>query len=93
MIKISGLDTLTKQLEEAEKAIEQLEGELSISFDPNDPASIEAAIQEADAAIDSKAERWAENPLVAQVVCGLKEQYRQVIIDRAAAARLEASDE
>lgn len=93
MIKISGLDTLSKQLEEAQQALGELEGELSVSFDPDDPASIEAAIQEADASIDAKVEPWADNPLVVQAVTGLKEQYRQAIIDRAAAARLEANQE
>lgn len=93
MIKISGLDTLTQQLEEAQKTLAELEGELSVHFNPSDPASIEAAIQEAEAAVDSKVGSAAENPLVAQMVEGLKEQYRQAILDRAAAARLEASDE
>lgn len=93
MIKISGLDTLSKQLEEAQKTLAELEGELSVHFNPGDPASIEAAIQEAEAVVDSKVGSAAGNPLVAQMVEGLKEQYRQSILDRAAAARLEASDE
>ena len=91
MIKISGLDKLTQQLDQAQKAFEELDGELGVvNFNPNDPASIEIAIQEVEVLIDTKARPWAENPLVSQVVQGMKQQYRQAIIDRAAAARLES---
>lgn len=94
MINISGLDALTHQLDQAQKAFEELDGELGVvNFDPNDPASIEAAIQEVEILVDTKARPRADNPLVSQVVGGMKEQYRQAIIDRAAAARLEAEGE
>lgn len=94
MIKISGLDELSKQLDQAQEALEELDGELGVvNFNPDDPASIEAAIQDVEAMIDAKAQRWADNPLVAQVVDGMKEQYRQAIIDRASAARLEDAEE
>lgn len=91
MIKISGLDTLSQQLDQAQKAFEELDGELGVvNFNPNDPASIEAAIQKVEVLIDAKARPWADNPLVSQVVEEMKEQYRQAVIDRAAAARLQA---
>jgi hypothetical protein len=94
MFKISGLDELTKQLEQAQQAFEELDGDLGeVNFDPHDPASIEAAIQRAHAMLDAKAALWEANPLVAQVVEGLKEQYRESILERAVAARLEGSDE
>ena len=93
MIKISGLDALAKQLDDAQQAMGELEGELSVSFDPNDPASIEAAIQDVEGIIDAKILPWASNALVGQMVAGVKGQYRQAILDRAAAARLEASEE
>lgn len=94
MIKISGLDKLTQQLEQAQRALEELDGELGVvNFNPSDPASIEAAIKEVEALVETKVRPWAENPLVAQVVEEMKEQYRQAIIDRAAAARLEADGE
>jgi hypothetical protein len=90
MISISGLDQLSRQLEQAQEAIAEIDGDLgTVNFNPNDPASIETAIQQAEALIDAKIKRWADNPLVAQVADGLKEQYRNAIIDRAAQARLE----
>lgn len=94
MFKITGLDQLTKQLEQAQQAIDELDGELAtVSFDPNDPASIDAAIQQANASVDAKVGAWADNPLVAQVAEGMKEQLRESILQRAAAARLEGNDQ
>lgn len=94
MIKISGLDQLTRQLDEAQAAIAEIDGDLgTVSFDPNDSASIESAIQQAEMLIDAKVKPWASNPLVAQVTEGLKEQYRNAIIERAAQARLESEEE
>jgi hypothetical protein len=86
---ISGLDTLSRQLADAQSALEALDGELgSVSFDPNDPASIELAIQNVGAIIDEKVVPFADNPVVAQLVEGMKEQYREAIINRAAETRL-----
>ena len=94
MFNITGLDQLTKQLEQAQTAFEELDGDLGeVNFDPHDPASIESAVQKVNEMLDAKAAAWADNLLVAQVVEGMKEQYREAIIERAAAARLEADDE
>ena len=94
MYKISGLDQLTRQLEQAQQAFAEIDGELgTVEFNPHDPASIEAAIQQAEAMIDAKVKPWADNALVAQMVDGMKEQYRTAIIDRAAQARLENEQE
>lgn len=94
MFKIDGLDKLTKQLEQAQQAIEELDGEIgTVNFDPNDPASIESAIQQANATLDAKIAPWADNPLVVQLVDGMKEQFREAIIERATAARLESDEE
>lgn len=94
MIRISGLDQLSRQLEQAQEALAEIDGDLgTVNFDPNDPASIETAIQQAEALIDAKVKPWTDNPLVAQITDGLKEQYRNAIIDRAAEARLENDQE
>ncbi|TPM21605.1 hypothetical protein [Mesorhizobium sp. B2-3-5] len=88
-MKIQGLDALTKQFDDAQKAIAELDGELGVvNFNPQDPSSIEAAIKAIEAIIDAKVQPYASNPIVATMVEGMKEQYRQGIIDRAAAARL-----
>lgn len=89
MIKLTGFDQLARKLDEAAKAVAALEGEIaSVKFDPIDPISIERAIEEMYARIDAKIEPWAANPLVAQLVDGLKERCREGILERAANARL-----
>lgn len=89
MTKITGLDKLTKTLEQAQKALREVDGELgTVSFDPDDPASIEAAIQSVGAMIDERLGPYERNPVIAPLIEGMKEQYRQGILDRAAEARL-----
>lgn len=90
MIKISGLDSLSRTFDDAQKAIEQLGEELHVSFNPHDPESIEQAIQQTESSIDDRLGAWADNPIVANLIEQTKEQYRQAILDRAAQARLEA---
>ena len=93
-MKITGLDDLTRKLEEAQKALEGLDGELgSVSFDPADPGSIEAAIKRMEAMVDERLGKFASNPIIGPLADGMKEQYRKGILERAAAARLTQGDE
>jgi hypothetical protein len=94
MMKITGLDKLTKQLKDAQRAFAEIDGELgSVSFDTNDPASIEHAIKNMEALVDARLCDYEDNPLVAPIAKQMKESYRQAIIDKAAAARLKGSKE
>lgn len=94
MFKISGLDQLSRQLADAKKALESLDGEFgSVSIDPDDPASIEAAIQSMEAIIDERLGPYASNPFIAPLAESMKEKYRESIIDRAAAARIQSEGE
>ena len=94
MFTTSGLDQLSRQLEQAQEAFSELDGELgTVQFDPSDPASIDAAIQHVEQLVESRVAQWPDNPLIRQVADGLNEQYREAILDRAAQARLEAPDE
>ena len=93
-MKITGLDKLTKQLEEAQKAFADIDGELgTVSFDPSDPSSIELAINSMNDLVDQRVGRYAANPLVAPLIDAMKEQYRSAILEQAAAARLKGNDE
>lgn len=93
-MEIKGLDKLQRDLEDAQKAMQNLDGELGkVAFNPEDPASIEAAIQEVDRVIDDRIGGYADNPFVRPVVEEAKERYRQAILDRAASARLEQSED
>jgi hypothetical protein len=94
MITISGLDRLTRQMDELSKFSEEVDGELAtVSFDPTDAASIEAAISEMEAAIDQKAIPYEGNDMVSDLVEQMKENLRDQILEKAAAARLEGDAE
>ena len=89
MFEMKGLDKLTSDLETAQRALANLDGELgTVSFDPEDPASIEAAIASVEQMLDEKVGRYAGNPFVGPLIEATKERYREAILDRAAQARL-----
>ena len=93
MSNISGFDELARTFEEAQKAIGSLDGEIGqVSFDPEDPSSIEAAILSINSMIDARVEGYEGNPLVEPLVDGMKETYRDEILKRAAVLR-EAGDQ
>ena len=88
-MKISGFDELEKEFKDAEKAIAEIDGKFGeVNFDPHDPASIEAAIQSVNRLIDEKLGAYESNLIVGELIEGLKEEYRQGILDLAANARL-----
>lgn len=63
MVKINGLDKLTRTLDDAQKAIAAIDGELgAVNFNPNDPGSIEAAITQMEAMIDERLGDYASRP-------------------------------
>lgn len=94
MFKIEGLDKLQKEISEASKAMEEMDGELgSVSFNPHDPGSIEAAISEINRMIDEKLGSYSRNSIIGPMIDGMKEQYREGILERAAAARLKGEIE
>lgn len=85
---IKGLDAFSRSLREAQQALENLHGDLTtVRFDPEDPASIEAAVREMERVIEERVGQHADNPIVAPLVAGAKKQFRQAILDKAAAAR------
>ena len=93
-MKISGFDALTRKMTELEKALADLDGDIAhLSFNPYDPQSIELAIQELNAAVDAKVASYAHNEMVVSIAEEFKENGRNIIIERAAAARLKGEDE
>ena len=92
VFKITGLDNLSRQLTDAQRALESLDGELgTVSFNPNDPASVEAAIQSVEAIVGTRLGPFMRNPIIAPLAEKMKAKYRQAIIDRAAKERLKSS--
>lgn len=90
---IKGLDQLQKQLQKAQEALNQVEGDLgTVRFDPNDPESIEEAIRQIDALIDERLGEHLDNPIIAPLAESMKEKYREAVLEQAQAKRLEGDD-
>lgn len=93
-MKISGLDALARNMKELEKAVAELDGDIAhVNFNPDDPESIELAIQKLNAAVDEKIASYSHNEMVVAIADQLKDNGRNAILERAAAARLEGDKE
>jgi hypothetical protein len=88
MIKV--FDQFQKQLQKAQEALKQVEGDLgTVRFDPNDPESIEAAMRQIDALIDERLGDYLDNPIIGPLAESMKEKYREAVLEQAQAKRLE----
>jgi len=91
---IKGLNELSRKMKELEKAIAALDGEIgTVNFDPNDPQSIEVAIQKMEEAVDERVGDYSRNDMIEGIVSEVKERYRQAILERASEARSKQEDE
>lgn len=89
MIKVNGLEKLTAQMKDAQRAFEALDGDLgSIKYDPNDPSSIDASIHHMEALIDERLSQYASNPFVQPLIFQMKENFRRQILEHASGERL-----
>ena len=94
MFEIKGLDQLNKILSELGKVTGELEGELgSIQFDAESAESIELAIVEMENMVDKKFENYDSNPVAIDMADGIKAECRQMIVDKASEARIQADSE
>ena len=82
-IRITGLDKLTRELEDAQRALQNLNGSFgTISFDAADPASVDSALREIDRMVDNRLGAYRSNALVGQLAKATKEAYRKQLLDR-----------
>lgn len=94
MIKIEGLEKLSRDLRAFEKAVASLDGDLgTIHFNPGDAGSIERAIIEVESMVDRKIADYPGNSMIAELGASIKENLRQQIIEKAAQARAEGDNE
>lgn len=85
-VKITGLDKFQRQLEEAQRGLESLNGTIAtLKFNPGDPTSVRGAIQQMESAVDAKISSYSGNPLVAKIAEVTKRNFRQRILARAKA--------
>lgn len=90
-MKMTGFDKLQKELKDAQRALSDLDGELGVvNFNPDDPASIESAINQVSQVIDQRVGRYASNSIVGSLIRQMKEKYREIILQKAAEARLQS---
>jgi hypothetical protein len=74
-------DETTRILEEAAEGLKALEDEvITAAFDPNDPTSVQAAIQHIDNTIDAKIARFRGNRLVEEAADAIKAECRANIL-------------
>jgi hypothetical protein len=89
MLKIEGLDAIQEELSEAQSVLQSLDGKLgSVTFNPEDPGSIEAAIAAMTRMIDDAIGEHDSNSLIGPMGEEMKEKYREAIIEKAAEERL-----
>jgi hypothetical protein len=82
-VKIQGLDKLQRQLEEASRAFQTLDGEVAkVTIVAGDESSVQAAIRQVEEAVDRKAAPYRGNPFVDPLIKQMKEKYREHIIKR-----------
>ena len=97
MFSITGLDSLQKTLSEAQIALEAVNGELgTLTFNPEDPESIEAAIAESERLVDERLGIYSGNTIIEPLMQEMKDAFRAAVIEKAAEARLkddQANDE
>lgn len=93
IVKITGFDAIMKKTDQMADFAKEIDGDLaSVEFDPSDPASIEAALQEINDAVDEKTKSYERNDWIQSLAEQLKEQARNSVLEKAAAARIGNKD-
>lgn len=93
MFKIEGLDKLQRDLKRAQDALAELDGDLgSVSFNPEDPASIDQAIAAMERIIDDRVAGYEDSEIIGSLAEEMKERYRAMILEKATEARLQDNE-
>ena len=83
--KLTGLSEVTRNMEALKKA---LDGAVAkVSFDPLKREEVERAIREIEMKVDLKMAPYVSSPGVREIAAGIKEEYRKVILQKAAEAQ------
>lgn len=94
VLELKGFDELGKTLDDLQKLTNELDGELGvIQYDPENAESIELAIVEMERMVDKKFENYATNSMARNMADGIKQAYRQMILDKASEARVNRENE
>jgi hypothetical protein len=78
---IKRLDTLNQELNAGGEAFAGLDDEIAhIGFEPTDEASVQAALEQIESAIDARVAKYPGNPIISATGTELKDEYRQMIV-------------
>jgi hypothetical protein len=92
VMRIDGLDAFAKKIKRLEKVISELDGDLcEVTFDPEDPQSIDLAIKKMEADIERRVGSDIADDHISSIVDSIKEEFRAAIIERAAEHRAKGS--
>ena len=82
------INQFPKELDQAQKALNRLDGALTtVYFDPDEPGSVQAAIHQMEAAVDRCVSAYSRNPFVKELTDGAKENLAEQIMEKASQAR------
>lgn len=89
------MDKLARELRAIEEAAASLDGDIAkVSFDPQDPQSIDLAIRAMEESVDKRLGDHQSSEMVRMIADSLKEKLREGILESASAASLaEGNDE
>lgn len=87
-VTITGMDKLQKMLADAQRALSELNGTIAeLKFDPADPASVAAAIEQMKRAVDEKVAPYRGNAIIDPLAAKSKEAFRRAIEVKVASAQ------
>lgn len=88
-MKVSGIIKFNQKQNKTTEELGSLDNEIeTVKIDPDDPASIEAAIQSMEAIIDKRLGPYSGNSIIAPFAKSIKIKYRESIVNRAATDRI-----
>lgn len=81
-MSVSGFEKLQRDLKNLESALSSLTGTIAdLQIDPNDEASVQAAIRNMEQSIDRKVAPYGRNEMVVKITKEAKNHYRRQILD------------
>ena len=79
MFSITGLDSCRKHYRKLKQRLGLSTANLALTFNPEDPASIEAAIAESERLVDERLGTYAGNTIVGPLIQQMKDAFRTAV--------------
>lgn len=86
----SELRDFERRMQDVFRVLEQIDDDIeTVTFNPRDLASVEAAIQKVGGMIDDQLDEYMSDPKLAPVITGAKNRYRRAIFEVVGQARVQ----